>query len=825
MHKKISPLALRLAFNYGLRRTLLAGLVAALPLAFAGNALAASNVIVSQVYGGGGNSGAVYKNDFIELFNRSTVAVSLNGMSVQYASDVGTVFQVSALPNVTLQPGQYFLVQQAAGLGGTTSLPTPDAIGSLMMSSTGGKVVLANTTTAVTSATSPAVLDLVAFGPNAKPFEGRSPTAAPTNTTAVLRADGGCYDSDFNGVDFVVANPLPRNRSTALNPCVVPSAAITRTIAQIQGSGSTSTLVGTAQTTQGVVTLKLANGFYLQDPAGDANAATSEGIFVFVGSAPAVNVGDRVRVSATVAEFSAGDATRPITQLSQVTATTVLGKGNVIAPTSLSLPLANATDWEKYEGMLVRFSLPLTVSQNYFLGRFGQLTLSGSRLEIPTNRHRPGSAAAIALRASNNANFVVLDDTSSVQNPNPIPYIGQDSTIRSGDTVTGLTGVVDFGSISSSTAGPAGYKLQPTIAPVFVRKNSRTAAPGAVGGNIKVASFNVLNFFSTFTNGTTADGQTNQGCKVGTVVSKSNCRGADNLAEFNRQRVKIAAAMKAIDADVFGLMEMQNNGNTAISYLVSSLNTLIGSNTYAYLPVPADPAAMGTDAIRVAIIYKPAKLTPVGPSLTDINPVNSRPPLAQTFVASTGKRFSLIVNHFKSKGSCPTDGSRNTDQGDGQGCWNALRVEQATRSLSFIRQVQTAANDLDVLSIGDFNANGAEDPIFTLQNGGLVNQIERFIRPKGMPYSFVFDGESGYLDNALATASMSSKVTGVAEWHINADEPVIIDYNTDFKTQDLYTSGPYRASDHDPVIIGLNLQATTVKAAAPKATGKAAAGK
>ena len=248
---------------------------------------------------------------------------------------------------------------------------------------------------------------------------------------------------------------------------------------------------------------------------------------------------------------------------------------------------------------------------------------------------------------------------------------------------------------------------------------------------------------------------------------------------------------------------------------MSSLNTLIGSNVYAYLPVPSDPAAMGTDAIRMAIIYKPAKLTPVGPSLTDTNSVNSRPPLAQTFVATTGKRFSLIVNHFKSKGSCPTDGSLNTDRGDGQGCWNALRVEQATRSLDFIRQVQTLANDTDVLSIGDFNANGAEDPIFTMQNGGLVNQIERFVRPKGMPYSFVFDGESGYLDNVLATSTMSSKVTGVTEWHINADEPVIIDYNTDFKTQDLYAPTAYRSSDHDPVIIGLNLLATTAKLAAP----------
>lgn len=814
MRSFFSSSPLHTASKHGFRRTFLASLMAVLPLAFTSHVQAASNVVVSQVYGGGGNSGALYKNDFIELFNRGTTAVSLNGMSVQYASDVGTTFQVTPLPNVTLQPGQYFLVGQAAGLGGTANLPTVDAMGAITLSSTAGKVVLAKTTTAVSSATSTSVLDLVSYGSTATPSEGGIPVPAPSNTTAALRADAACFDSDRNNVDFLIGTPAPRNRATAVNVCVVPSTPITQTIPQIQGTGVTSPFVGTVQTTQGVVTRKMSNGYFMQDPQGDANVNTSDGIFVFTGTAPTVNLGDRVRVTASVVEFNAGDATRTITQLNAVTATTVLGKGNVIAATNLSLPLSSASAWEKYEGMLVRFSQALVVSQNFFLGRFGQLTLSGSRLEVPTNRHRPRTAAAIALRASNDANFVVLDDGNTLQNPNPIPYIGVDNTIRAGDTTSGLSGVVDFGPSTSSAGGPAAYKLQPVTAVVFTRKNVRTTAPVAVGGNIKVASFNVLNFFSTFTNGMTADGQSNQGCKLGTSVSKTNCRGADNLAEFDRQRTKIVAAMKAINADVFGLMEMQNNGNTAISILVNSLNAAIGSNTYAFLPVPADPAAHGDDAIRVAIIYKPSKLTPVGSSLTDTNSVNSRPTLAQTFVAGTGKRFSLIVNHFKSKGSCPTDGSLNTDQGDGQGCWNATRTAQASRLLNFITQVQTAAGDTDVLAIGDFNAHGAEDPIVTLQNGGMVNQIERFVRPLGLPYSFVFDGESGYLDNALATASLNTKVTGVAEWHINADEPVIIDYNTEFKVPDLYTATPFRASDHDPVVIGLNLQAPT--AIAPK---------
>lgn len=885
-------------------------LTTALLAAFAGNAMAASDVVISQVYGGGGNTGAIYKNDFIELFNRSANPVNVNGWSVQYASATGTSFQVTALPNITLQPGQYLLVQEAAGTGGTTSLPTPDKIGTIAMSGTAGKVVLANTTTAVTSATAASVLDLVSFGTTATPFEGSGPTPAPSGTNSVIRAADGCTDTDQNAADFTAVAAAPRNSASPLHACgtVPPAAGIvpncpatltiapnaggsanlsasdidgivdsislasgsnaafsltgvtasssvggtasavltiatslasgtypvvinfgnnqsqsasctvsvvvqaapstTATIMQIQGSGATSPLVGTKQTAEGVVTHKMANGFYMQDAAGDNDPTTSDGMFVFTSTAPTVAVGDKVRVAGTVAEFVSGDATRPITQLSSVTGISVLGTGFSITPTNLALPLSSVAEWEQYEGMLVRFTRPLIVSQNYFLGRYGQLSLSGTRLEKATNRFIPGSAEAIAWTAQNQANLVILDDGLSTQNPNPLPYIGIDNTVRAGDSASNVTGVVDFGLVTSSNPGPTGYKLQPTVVPTFSRDNARTSAPEAVGGNVKVSSFNVLNFFSTFVNGQTADGQTGQGCTLGTSTSASNCRGANNMAEFVRQRTKIAAAMKAIDADVFGLMELQNNGNVAISHLVNELNSQIGSTTYAYVPAAANT---GDDAIRVGMIYKPAKLTLVGASMSDTDAINNRPTLAQTFALANGKRFSLVVNHFKSKSSCPGDNSANDDSGDGQGCWNALRLQQAQRLVgTFIPQVQTAANDTDVISIGDYNAYGMEDPIRAMVAGGLVNEVERFVRPHGAPYSFVFDSESGYLDNALTSASLTSKVTGVAEWHINADEPSVIDYNTEFKVPDLYTTSPYRASDHDPVVIGLNLQPLSV---------------
>lgn len=876
--------------------------LAAILAAFSAPAFAASDVVISQVYGGGGNSGATYKNDFIELFNRSSAPISLNGWSVQYASATGTSWQVTTLPNVMLQPGQYFLVQQAAGAGGTASL-VADKVGTIAMSGTAGKVLLANVATAVTSPTAASVLDLVGFG-TANAFEG-AVAPAPSNTNSIMRAGNGCTDSDNNGSDFAAGLAAPRNTNSATNSCgvvvntpivascpsslsftptggssalsavdadgivnsvnianapagislsslvVAPNAGgtasvnllvaagvangsypvtvtfgndqaqqttctinisvqaasgVTKTIPQIQGSGASSPLVGTVQTTEGVVTLKLATGFYMQDEAGDGNPDTSDGIFVFTGTvANSVAAGHKVRVSGTVAEFVAGDAARPVTQLSTVTKIDTISTGNNVQAANVSLPLSTPNDMEKFEGMLVRFTNRLMVAQNYFLGRYGQLTLGAGRIEKATNRFRPGTPEAIAQTASNLASTIILDDGSTVQNPNPMPYIGIDGTVRAGDTVGDLTGVIDFGLATATATGPTSYKVQPVIAPVFSRDNPRTNQPEDVGGNVRVASFNVLNYFTTFQDGTNINGQTGQGCSMGGTTSKTNCRGANNLNEFNRQQAKIVAAITAVNPAVAGLMEIQNNGDVATASLVAGLNAATAPGTYAYVPAPV--GQMGDDAIRQALIYQPAKVRVVGSSMSDTDAINNRPTLAQTFQLDNGKKFSLVVNHFKSKSSCPKDGSINDDLRDGQGCWNGLRLQQAQRLLTgFIPQVQAAAGDNDVLVIGDLNAYGAEDPIHYLTSNGLVSEIERFVRPHGTPYSFVFDGESGYLDHALSTPSLSSKVTGVTEWHINADEPMAIDYNTEFRVQDLYAAGPSRAADHDPVVIGLNLQ-------------------
>ena len=200
------------------------------------------------------------------------------------------------------------------------------------------------------------------------------------------------------------------------------------------------------------------------------------------------------------------------------------------------------------------------------------------------------------------------------------------------------------------------------------------------------------------------------------------------------------------------------------------------------------------------------------------SPVHNRPPLAQTFQQiSNGEKFTFIVNHFKSKGgTCPSSGG-DADSGDGQGCFNATRVAQANALLTFIQQRKTAAGDPDVLSVGDYNAYGEEDPMFTLEQDtgdvladgpfGLYSQTKRYV-PAADRYSFQFDSESGELDHAMATETMTQQITGAAIWHNNADEPVVLDYNVEFKSaaqQALNVGTAYRTSDHDPIVIGLNL--------------------
>ncbi len=789
-----------------------------------------SGVVISQVYGG---NGGTYASDYVELFNAGASAVTVNGWSIQYASATGTgnFTNGSTAITGTLQPGQYWLVKLSTTTAGA-ALPPADFTGTTDMSGTAGKVALVNQTaslacngssTACSADQLSHIVDLVGFG--TANFSEGSPAPAPSKTAADFRLSNGCTDTDNNVSDFVTGAPAPRNSASPFAACSgggtptppppppapAPPAA-PAAIYQIQGSGSTSPYVGQAVTTSGVVTKVNNNGFFMQDLNGDGDPATSDGIFVFTSTQPTVAAGQLVQVTAKVSEFNVGAATNAdtaahtVTELTTVSGITLQGTGYTIQPLPLSLPLASQDAMAHYEGMLVTLGGPLTVQQNYFLGRFGELTLaSGGRLWTPTNALRPG-AGAQALNTDNLRRTVLLDDGSSVQNPNPTPYISAvDNTVRAGDSVTSITGVIDYGLTTSANTDPGAYKIHPTQSVAFARTNPRTTMVDDVGGNLRVGAANVQNYFTTFDDGTNKCPPSN---------AANDCRGANNAVEFSRQRTKVVEELVGLNADVVALMELQNNGSVALQNLVDTLNARLGASLYARVPDAA--TGSGTDAIRVGMIYKPSRLSLVGAALSDTAAINNRAPMAQTFMALNGEKFNLVANHLKSKGCSDfTAGPGDADSGDLQGCFNAHRVQQADQLRSFVASVQSQRGVLDTLLMGDFNAYAQEDPIADLTSNGYVDQIGRTLDKPGSNsygYSYVFNGSSGRLDHAISNNTLSAKVTGVSEWHINADEPLVIDYNQEFKQPacpacgpDYYTGTPYRASDHDPIAVGLSL--------------------
>lgn len=613
-----------------------------------------------------------------------------------------------------------------------------------------------------------------------------------------------------------------QGQGTILNDDTNACALTYTPIYAIQGSGAAAAITGNV-TSQGVVVgdyegaSPALRGFYLQDLNGDGDTATSDGIFVFNGNNDSVNLGDVVRVTGTAAEFQGQ------TQITATAAPVNCGTG-ALNPVDVTFPVPSATYLEQYEGMLVRLPQTLYVTEHFQLGRFGQVVMSAdARLQQPTNVVAPG-APAIALQAANDLNRIIIDDSSQSQNPDPILFarggnpLSASNTLRGGDTATGIVGIMTYTWAGNAASGNA-YRVRPLNAlggglPNFQPTNPRPGSAPVVGGSVRVVGMNLLNLFNTF------DGLPDNvdNCTGGVGGAPTDCRGADTQEEFDRQWPKTVSAILAMNPDVLGVNEIENDGygpSSTLQFLVDRLNDATAPGTYAFIDVDAATGqvnSMGTDAIRVALLYKPAVVTPVGQTaaLNTIAFVNggdgaprSRPTVAQAFqVNATGGRFIVDVNHLKSKGSaCDAP-----DAGDGQGNCNQVRVNAATELVNWLASDPTGTGDTDILLVGDYNAYAMEDPISVIKNAGFTNLIESFLGPDA--YSYVFDGQWGYLDHALGSASIVPQITGVGDYHIDSDEPSVLDYNTNFKTANLqatlYAPDQFRVSDHDPVNVGLD---------------------
>lgn len=784
-------------------------------------------VVINEIYGGGGNSGAAFNRDFIELVNVSDAAVDLSSWSVQYASTGGGTWQITPLTGVTLEAGKTLLVGQATG--SNTSLPgfEPDVSGTIAMSGTGGKVALVSSATALSGsagmAQSDSVIDYVGWGA-ATDFAG-APAPATSNALSISR-NGDALNTVNNAADFATQTPTPTPQG-GTGP-VDPGEEQTLTIAEIQGTTDASPYAGTSVRTQGVVTAVYAtggfNGFTIQT-AGTGGLSdlgshlASDAVFVYSPDAvSSVSIGDSVEVAGVVSEFYG---------LTEITATaanvTQLPAASAPLPITAAWPATNA-ERETLESMLYLPAESFTVSNTYTTHQYGDVGLAWGTapLRQPTDVAVPGSAEAAAVAADNAARAVILDDGASTNylnsaNTSLVPaYVSLTEPIAVGAAAT-LTHahIVDFRNDA--------FKLNPTTPlsggmPDGVDfANTRTAAPASVGGDVTVGSFNVLNYFTTL--GTESASCTSYADRTGDGVTvRGGCdqRGAWDSADLQRQQEKIVAAINGLDASVVGLMEIENSAvlgeatDEALLSLVAALNAGLATPKWAAVASATNlPPLSEQDVITNAIIYQPAKVTPVGAAsaLADQSGDgeafgNAREPIAQTFVPATGgTAFTVVVNHFKSKGSAgPWPG--DADTGDGQGASVESRVRQATALRDWIATDPTGSGSTDVLLVGDFNSYGQEDPLQVLYAAGFVN-AEHYYGVTDSTY--VFQGLSGSLDHVLLSPSALERSTGAAVWDINAGEALALEYSRYNSVGALYHEAtPYRSSDHDPVIVGLN---------------------
>jgi uncharacterized protein len=540
------------------------------------------------------------------------------------------------------------------------------------------------------------------------------------------------------------------------------------------------------------------NGFYVQeeDADVDADTSTSEGLFVYDGNgAVDVKVGDRVMVQGKVFEHY---------QLTELSASRVeVVASGVALPTvsDLTLPLASADELEAFEGMLVRFPQDLMISEYFNFDRYGEIVLAlpldgEQRPMTPSAMELPGSAQLAARQSANSLSRIILDDGRTTQNPDPAYHpngmvFDLSNRFRGGDRLQNTTGVLDY--------RYSLYRIQPTVGANHIITNPRPEVPPYLDADIKVASFNVLNYF------TTLDASGN---KCGPDLTL-DCRGANNAEEFMRQRDKIIQAIAAINADIVGLIEIENNDVASITDLVEGLNSVMGAASYSWL----DTGFIGEDAIKVAFIYKPSSVATLGDyailnSSVDERFIDTknRPALAQTFISKRNAgRLTVVVNHLKSKGS-DCDDINDPDLNDGSGNCNMTRSQAAVALTEWLASNPTGSGDGDNLIIGDLNSYDHEQPVSIIKHAGYTDLL---LRDQGeQAYTYVFDGQYGYLDYALVSTRLESQATQAAVWHINADEPDLLDYDTSYKldAQDaLYEANPFRSSDHDPVMIGFNL--------------------
>lgn len=829
--------------------------IAALPDAAAANP-AGTGLVINEVYGAGGNNGAAYNADFVELYNPTDEPISLSGVSIEYRSASGGSGGGAKPLSGSVPAGKTWLIQMSTTGANGAALPTPDTnLGSFAMAAAGGQTLLINGTSFTGTgdvAGNAGLVDMVgASGSNT--FE-TAPTGSAASASSSLNRTNGA-DSDSNAADFALAAPTPTASGGSGPVDPEPQDPTEATIAEIQGTGATAAITGPVKT-QGVVTAAFPTGglkgFYIQTPGADTPDA-SDAIFVYKPEFDAsITVGDSVEVIGTSKEFGGlteievgteGTITKLTDSLGTVTPKTALPGADCALPGTdcpdaseleaareknegeLFKPTGDYTVTDVYDGSA--YNPPASGSSNNF-GEIGLAVNSDVPLVTPTEVVDPQDAAKIAERvAYNNAHRIVLDDGASDVFWNtgnnagaqdvPMSWQTADNYVRVGAGATFVKPVVlDY---------RFGWKLQPTEqvsdagTDHVAFEQDRTDAPEDVGGDLTLATFNVLNYFTTL--GETVDGCSSYKDRDENPIAVNRCpgdngpRGAWNQENFERQQTKIVKAIGKLDADIVSLEELENSAKVdggdrdeAIGALVEALNDAAGEDRWAFAPSPtgADlPPVADEDVIRTGFIYDPATVEPVGVSkmlVGDPAFTNAREPLAQAFKAKDADdadAFAVIVNHFKSKGCSDAAGD---NQDSGQGCYNGDRTRQATALAGFADQFAADSGAEAVFLTGDFNSYGKEDPIETLSTSGF----QALSSDTADEYSYNFDGAVGSLDHVLTNEAAADWVSGVDIWESNANETVFRTYSRyNYNAAQLYAPDQFAASDHNPKVVGIDL--------------------
>lgn len=665
-----------------------------------------------------------------------------------------------------------------------------------------------------------------------------------------------------------------------------------KTIPEIQGTGDTSPLAGEDVSVEGVVTARYPdggiNGYVIQtpgyDPQDDATPGASDGLFVYFGSTAGYEVpavGDHVTIlNGRVTEFSGiteitvtnGDfvETREATEEEVVLPGTVIPGTDCVqgeCPTGAELDALR----EAHEHEAFLPAGPHTVTDSYsggvgsssMRGEFKLAMASDEPLYIPLELARPTQTAQLAeISAFNAAHGVVLDDGATVtfNSSTAYPWLTLTNTVRAGAEATFVEPVVLDYRFGSWRLQPS-HRIQPGDdgSSQVAFDQDRPAAPDAVlgeEGNLKIATFNMLNYFVhpaedwVATGGDEVPG-TDRTCsyyndRQGNRITARECswvdprtdppsllgdpgpRGAATASMLDRQEVKEVAAINTMDADVMSLEEVENpvklgysDRDAALERLVDALNADWADSTgedttadprWAFVPSPrreSQPTVQEQDAIRNAFIYNPRSVKAVGASRILVNAPamrNAREPLAQAFRHVDGTRddaFIVITNHFKSKGG-PDDpstiaGTDNEDTGNGAGSYNGDRVRQARALDEFAKAVSDDKGIAPVFMTGDYNAYSAEDPITTLEDRGWTP-----LDADNGETSYFFGGLAGSLDHVFANDAALDLVEGATIWPINANEPVYYEYSRfNYNVTPLYDETAFRSSDHNPEIIGI----------------------